>query len=197
MLLLSALLPTDHWGRVCGIFEPSYIWIVFGIGLVLSFILSTVELIVRKVRKNLLPDQKKRLLLTSFASVVIAFFLLFLLLSLGSGSGDRRNAKIMSDLRQLRLGQKLHYVSNGHYASTQQELVDAGLLGEELRNPRTKELYTDRDGNGIEGGDDNPETWSVSSFLPQREYSGFCQLLHEGVWFTCNQKDCFFKDNLP
>ncbi len=90
----------------------------------------------------------------------------------------------------LKSSQEIFYAQNHRYADTQEELIDAEIIDEKSKNRITEKELTDRDGNGIEGGDNDPETWSVTTYIPYKEIDTWCRVVSEGHWFTCNQNGC-------
>ncbi len=89
--------------------------------------------------------------------------------------------------------QELFYDKNGRYAETQKELInDSGFKYDKplFFNYLTGKELTDKDGKGIEGGDNDPNTWSVSAYFPRVKVGAWCKITSEGYWFTCNQDKC-------
>ena len=122
--------------------------------------------------------------------VLILLFVLFIIVSFSFTSirSDRAlGAATKAEMTRLRAAQDMFYWENHRYADTQEEL---GLIDKKLKDWVTDEELTDRDGNGIEGGDNDPETWSVTAYIPYREIGSWCRLVSEGYWFTCNQNGC-------
>ena len=95
------------------------------------------------------------------------------------------------NMYQLFSAQELFYTYNHRYANTQEELIDAGFIDKKLESLITEKELTDKDGNGIEGGDDNPETWSVAAYIPYREIDNWCRVVSKEHWLTCNQNGCY------
>ena len=112
--------------------------------------------------------------------VLIVGFTLFYLLSSDLGNNGRKSPgnQTISNMYQLRPAQEMFYELNHRYADTQEELIEAGFLTEKFIDEITNKELADRDGTGIDGSDNDPKTWLVTSHI-------------DDFWFTCNQGGCY------
>jgi len=188
LLLLEVVLPKDYLGRACGLVDLGDIGIlVMVVGGTTVGILAIFSLIRGAVGKSL---SKKDVVLVILVLFVVVMAMAIVLTQLGSERRSGRSARIMTDVRVIGISQEFYYVTNGRYADTQSELASIDEFAGPLQDPFTGVEYTDKDGRGIEGGDNDSQTWSVSALLPRKEYSGFCQLT-SGTLFTCSGEGCF------
>jgi hypothetical protein len=127
--------------------------------------------------------------------VISSFILLFDILVTFGERHSSFEARIMGTMAQLSVAQEKFYNQEGRYANTQEELIEAGIIDKKLAHPYTGEEFTDRDGHGIEGGDDNPETWEAVTFIPTKEFNSWCQRIKEGYLFVCNQREGCRREN--
>jgi len=160
--------------------------------LVLAILFEIIAHWLRK--KNNLPVKKS---IFSFSSFLLLFFIAwlffgFLLVSMcACGSiGKAKDALKISDLRQVKIAQEMFYEKNSRFAVSQKELVDAGIFTTALINPTTKKEYTDADGLGLEGGDNNPNTWSVQAILMDYNLEICSREKQKLIFYYCNQTDC-------
>jgi len=173
--------PKDYRGNPCGVNINKYTESILLYGMFLAAFIALVELTASFIAK------------TSKISIFIIFLLSLILLAtavlmaLSSARSRSRDASALAAMASIRPAQEIFHDQKGRYANTQEELIEAGIINEKLRNPLTKEEFTDKDGYGIEGGDDDPQTWSVAAFIPTREFTGLCKRVREGYWYTCNQ----------
>jgi len=191
-LILSGIyllpFPKDYRGNPCGVNISKYTESIFLYGMLLAAIIALVEFVVSFIKKT----SKTYIFIILILSL---FLLLIIVVTLLSGARSKAwVARAVADTHYLRDAQETFYRENGRYADTQEELIEAGLIKtygkEKMKSLLTGEEYTDKDGNGIEGGDDNPETWEVTTFIPTREFDKWCKKVKEGYWYTCNQNDC-------
>ena len=125
---------------------------------VTAIILEVIAISTRFIKH--LPWKKPIFIFILFFLLII-FIAFFMAISM-QGRCKTMSAKILSDLRIIAAAQEIFYQKNSRYADTQQELSE---LMSVAYDPVTKKEYTDEDGVGIEGGDDNPNTWSVQALL--------------------------------
>lgn len=183
--IINVLIP-DYYkndkGDVCGVISLGTLSsIIFIFGTLLTFLLSVVELIHRIKNHQPLSNFISFILLLS-----IILFVIFLgLISVNTARIKSRYACTMSGVAQSRVAQELFYDENGRYASTLEELFGSNYS--RLINCFTGKELTDRDGVGIEGGDNDPNTWEVAAFIPQKEFGSWCKIKTGGYWYYCNQ----------
>jgi hypothetical protein len=107
-----------------------------------------------------------------------------------------RDARRMSDLRQIAAAQETYHQKYSYYANSQQELVSDGIIEEALADPSTGDQYADADGTGIEGSDNDPQTWSVRVSLengnnfPKEICRGSNSVQVQPPYRFCNEKGC-------
>ena len=107
-----------------------------------------------------------------------------------------RDAKRMSDMRQIKAAQETYYQKHSRYADTQEELVNEGLVKGVLADPSIQNEYADFDGVGIEGSDADSQTWSVAMALERKGIfeKEICDkskpepIYHD--FYFCNQNEC-------
>lgn len=163
--------------KICGAIDINYIfWPLFLINLILGILLIF-------FKKNI----KKLIILVLFAIFIFSFIFT---------SNDVRcrnyNTKRKADLFQIKLAQELYYDAHNRFADNFDELIANKILGEYLKEPGSGKIYSDEDGFGLDGGDNNPNTWSVRSYINEPEYE-YCLKTSEGYWFVCDQSHdrCF------
>ncbi len=187
-LILSGIyflpFPKDYHGRPCGVNINEYTESIFLYGMLLAAIVALVEFVVSFVRKA----PKIRIFIVLVLSLILSATAI--LMALSSARSKSWVASIKAEITSLRAPQELFYDDNGRYANTQEELIEAGFISEKLKNRMTGEEYTDKDGSGIEGGDDNPKTWEIVTFIPTKQFDNWCKRVKEGYWITCNQDGC-------
>lgn len=105
---------------------------------------------------------------------------------------------VKADMNQLRAAQNIFYEKNNRYADTQEELInDVVFTRIVLKNITTKEEFTDGDGEGIEGSDNNPETWLAMTYIPYQKFNKWCHLTSLGYWYVCDQDGCYEEVKAP
>ena len=188
-LLVSAIglvifynLPTDEFGEMCG----SNSLIPFGLGFTMVLLPLMVIIIERR---------KKEISNATFVKILIALITLSLIVSLSfllSGCSRCYPAwmRTIPNMRQLSMAQEIFYKENNRYADTQEELMETLGMNVKFTDSTNKEL-TDKDGEGIEGGDNNPETWSTTCYISYKEFNNWCRLTDKEYWYTCNQDGCY------
>ncbi len=188
IVIISFLpIPRDDFQQLCGVASVDMIvaYVVM-FGSLITLVVGFLELIVSFIRHR----PKNRIV-----RALVYAGILFLLVSVFAVHTDGRmqilNARLKGEMSQIRAYQENFYDLNGRYAGTQDELVKAGVMKEKLVNLFTGSEVTDKDGQGIEGGDSDPETWAMSIYFPEKKIRGFCQIFNTGYWFTCNQEGCY------
>jgi type II secretory pathway pseudopilin PulG len=135
----------------------------------------------------------------SILFLVLLIIGIFLGMVLVSGCGARsnaRDARRMSDLRQIKAAQETYYQKYTRYAVTQEELANEGIINSLLTDPSTQDEYTDFDGTGIEGGDLDTQTWSVKAALEKNKpfTKEICDKSNLGIkqnsFYFCNEMEC-------
>ena len=172
------------------IYYPLLLLIILTAGVLLHF---------AAVRLNKKTDKAK--LKSKFWIIFVVLFILSAswLMFFSVAQGARELAyfgKIGSDLHIIKSAQDLFYKKYGRYAPTQKDLFENGSLPEIMKNPYTGKEYTDSDGFGIEGGDDNDQTWSAMAGV----YEGapslqvICGIEKQDsnpeYYYLCNQQKC-------
>gem|GEM_PF-5114133 len=71
--------------------------------------------------------------------------------------------KVGSDIQTIKAAQDEFQKKHFRYADNQEDLVKDGLLRTVLTDPYTMEEYADADGSGIEGGDNDDQTWAAKA----------------------------------
>jgi hypothetical protein len=107
-----------------------------------------------------------------------------------------RDARRISDMRQIKAAQETYYQKYSRFANTQETLVNEGLINGVLVDPSLSSKYADFDGMGIEGSDANPQTWSVKAALEKNgifekeicDKSKSEPVYHD--FYFCNEKEC-------
>ena len=179
-VVIGFLLPSNIYG-LCGgnNFIPYLVFFLTGIFPILVAI------------KDL---KRKKITKTSFIIILIPTLLFVLFFSLvffvSSARPVNRGLRTKAEMHQLIGLQEIFYARNDRYADTQEEL---GLIEEDdkFRDNQTGEELTDRDGEGIEGSDNDPETWLVTAYIRFKEINPLCIVASEGYWFTCTQDGCY------
>jgi len=175
-LVILYFLPTDEFGTKCG--GESFIPFV----VILSIILiPLVVLIIDRARK--------RISNLVFFGILILLILMFLIIGLNFLGGNRccpvwRAA--IAEMHQLSTAQKIFYEKDNRYADTQEELMGAGILSDKFKDRHTGKELTDKDGKGIEGSDNNPNTWSAITYIYR--FDKWCRLVSKE--YFCNQDGC-------
>lgn len=172
------------------IYYPLLLLIILIVGFLLHF--AAVHLN-KKTTKEKLKSKFWIIFISSF--ILSAVWLV--LFSFAQGARDLAYfGKIGSDLHIIKSAQDLFYKKYGHYASTQKELVENGLLPEMMKNPYTGEEYTDADGLGIEGGDGNDQTWiaMMGVYEGAPSLQAICGIEKQEpdseYYYLCNQQKC-------
>ena len=189
-------LPRDECGNVCGIIgknDPLY-YLLYGWAL--ASILAIIELILNFIKKT--SKKKSFIVLVISLSLILLYCIWYAFLCTTCmrshppsceiyGTTEFLDAK--SAARQFIFVQELFYDEYLRYADTQDELVNTGFLSKKIINPLTDKEFTDKDGSGIEGGDNEPKTWSIAVYIPKKEFK-WCKLVSGGFWYTCDQYGC-------
>jgi len=177
---ILSILPRDGSGNICG--RDSFVPFVVILLIVLPpFILATIERIRKKISNK-----------TFIGILILLVFSFFVVIISSSGASRTPHwARTIREMTELRVAQEVFWIKHGRYADTQEELIEAGFLREKLRNWVKDRDLTDRDGQGIEGGDDDPQTWSATAYIPRKEIDKWCRVISEGYWYTCDQTGCY------
>ncbi|MDI6591815.1 MAG: hypothetical protein QME61_02695 [Patescibacteria group bacterium] len=181
-LTILYLLPTDEFGIKCG--SKSFVPFVV---ILLMVLIPLSALIIERARKRI-----SNLVFGGIFILLILFVFSVGLMILGHGTRCVPSwQRTLADMRQLRRAQEIFYKSNNRYADTQEELISAGILSAKFKNLATSKEFTDRDGGGIEGSDNDPETWLATTHLQYQEIDKWCRVINRDYWFTCNQDGCY------
>jgi hypothetical protein len=178
-------LPKDDYGRLCGVDVAGFNSLIFFFGGLLVFMLSLIELVLKFVKKHSKG--------TNVAVLILSLIFIYLWFFYQTSRKDTRlitpDVSIKSDMYKLVPAQEMFYIKNTRYADTQRELTEGGFLENALKNWATEQEFADKDGIGIEGSDNDPETWLVTTFIPVTKFK-WCKKIETGYWYTCNQKGC-------
>jgi len=185
-ITLFIILPKDSCGNVCGAGSiiPLLILSLMALIILSAFIMSIIYWLKKKVST-----------LTFIGIFIFFIFSIFVILVVSvTFSGGRclaHWARTLSDMKQLNTAQELFYLDNNRYADTQEEIIDAGIVDNiRFKNWFTAKELTDKDGEGIEGGDNDSHTWSATTYISYKEIDKWCRVVNEGYWYTCNQNGC-------
>ena len=124
---------------------------------------------------------------------VFIIFIIFALFNITVLNGERcksYNAERKSDLAQIKTAQEIYYGNQGRFANNFDELIADKDLTSPLKDPKSQKIYSDADGTGLDGGDENPATWSVRAYIDKPTYN-YCVKTSKGHWFVCNQSGCY------
>jgi len=174
-----------------------YLFVVLPVGAVVFGLATHLFINIEKVKLTT-PALGINFLRVCIVVIVIFIFLGLSLVSMcGCGANFKaRDARRMSDLRQIKAAQDLYHQKYSRYADTQQDLVNDGILSLVITDPATGEQYTDADGSGIKGGDNDLQTWSVKAYLENSrsftreicDHSNSKQIPR--AYYFCNEKGC-------
>ena len=145
---------------------PAYLFIILPI-LAITIGMASVSL----AKANKIKLDKPIMGLNLWGVLVIVIIICFIMsMTLATmcacgASYKARDARRMSDLRQIAAAQDTYFQKYSWYADTQQDLVNEGMLSSVIADPSTGAQYTDADGNGINGGDSDPQTWGAKADL--------------------------------
>lgn len=131
--------------------------------------------------------KRKRNVFLIILVIIFSFSLMFS--GLQNVRCKTRDAARKSDLMQTTLAQELYYDKMGKYAERYEELVSENVIYSVPNDPRSGEIYNDSDGYGLDGGDENDNTWSVRALLEKPIYK-YCWQTSKQRWFICNQSGC-------
>ncbi len=180
-LVVFYILPVDEFGTKCG--SASFIPVIV---IILMVFLPLIVAIIEKIRK--------KISIITFIIIFIVLILVFLVAGLIFLQGGNRCASnwraTISNMHQLRIAQEIFYEKNNQYAKTQEELIKADILIGKLKNKITNKEFTDMDGNGIEGGDNNSQTWSARTYIQYKEFNAWCIQKDKKYLYICNQNGC-------
>lgn len=180
-LVIFYILPVDEFGARCG--SKSFIPLIV---IILMVFLPLIVAIIEKIRK--------KISVITFIAILIVLMLVFLIIGLVFLSGGNRCVPdwktTISNMQQLRIAQQIFYEQNNQYAKTQQELIEADILVGKLKNKTTNKEFIDKDGNGIDGGDNNSQTWSARTYVEYKEFNAWCIQKDKGYLYICNQNGC-------
>lgn len=126
-----------------------------------------------------------------FATIILILFQILFFTT--PSIGKPMDAKRVADLRQIHVVQLVFFSENQRYAVNQHELVENGYLSAILTDPMTDKEYTDADGVGLEGGDDNPLTFLVQAALEGNHTHEICSKKEMENIFICTQGGCEYK----
>ena len=175
----------DEFGVICG----SNNLVPLGTGSTIVLLPLIVAIIDRRNKKISNATLVKILIVSIIFSLLIGLhFLLF-----GCSRCKPDWMRTIADMKQLSITQEIFYKKNNRYADTQEELMETlgiSVKFTDITDSINKEL-TDQDGKGIEGGDNNPETWSATCYMHYKEFNDWCRLIDKEYWYTCNQDGCY------
>jgi len=109
---------------------------------------------------------------TTLINVILVLVALFFGISMFSFTGCRslcKEATIKSDFSQIGTAQTLYYDDNMEYAETWEDLSPK-YISPIPTNPFNGLPYADADGQGLDGGDDDSQTWEVEAELAKTYY---------------------------
>ena len=155
--------------------------------LIISIIFKITALLIQRKHQLQIKNSIKSFLKFLLISLILTFALLIILWPSG-GKEKARDAKRIADIKSIQMAQEMFYENELRYAISQKELFEKGYLSNVLVDPVTKKEYTDNDGFGIEGGDENPKTWIVQTVL--KKYNEICSKEKPVEVFLCNEKGC-------
>jgi len=111
--------------------------------------------------------------------IVIALFIVFVLniIILNGGGITVQDENIKIDLYYIAMAQLSFYNDNGYYADDWDELVPDYLVSYYSTDVISGGPYSDSDGQGLEGGDNDDQTWLVEavSTKTRNEVCGYDQ----------------------
>jgi len=187
-LLISAIglvvfynLPMDEFGVICG----SNNLVPLGTGSTIVLLPLIVAIIDRRNKK--ISNATLVKILIASTTLFLAMGLYFI--SFGCSRCRPGWMRTIADVRQLGMAQEIFYKQNKRYADTQEELME--IIGVKLKELETGKEITDKDGKGIEGGDNDPKTWSATCHMTYKEFNDWCRLIDKDYWYTCNQDGCY------
>jgi len=160
--------------KICDTIEAAYVLIPLA-----TFILISGIIILIKTKSS----GFKKIILFLTVLVIIITTSSLAMASLNSYRARSNHLIRIADLRSISIAQELYYDTFGNYADTFEELK------EYLFYPRANGEYTDADGSGLEGGDTDPQTWSVRAYIDVPQYKN-CIMKSPGYWYVCNQDGC-------
>jgi hypothetical protein len=154
----------------------------------LIILLPLITVIVEKIKKRI-----SRSYFLGFLIILIILFFSMVLVSLSQECSRcaYRWQIVKADMRQLRTAQGMFYEKNNRFADTQEELINNIIFRVVLKNIITNQEFTDGDGEGIEGSDNDPKTWSARTYIPYQKINKWCHLMSSGYWYVCNQDGCY------
>jgi hypothetical protein len=154
----------------------------------LAVIFECINLFIKK-RQGLLKVATKRLI--KFLTIYVILFIIFtiLLASPCVSTYKARNAVQRATLSAIQACQADFFEQESRYANSQAELIEKGCLLQIVVDPVSGLEYTDEDGFGLEGGDNDPKTWSVKTVLETGEYE-ICASQKTTQFYVCNEKTC-------
>ncbi|MFH1643164.1 MAG: hypothetical protein ABH967_00805 [Patescibacteria group bacterium] len=174
-------LPMDEFGAICG----SNSLVPLGTGSTIVLLPLIVAIIDRRNKKISNATLVKILIVST--TLFLAISLHFI--SFGCSRCKPSWMRTIADMRQLSVAQEIFYKKNNKYADTQEELME--IISVKFKELETGKEITDKDGKGIEGGDNDPETWSATCHMSYKEFNDWCRLTDEEYWYTCNQDGCY------
>ena len=97
-----------------------------------------------------------------------------------------------SQLFQLAKIQELYRSDHGKYAESYNELFADGYASSSFNfyNQGIISSPVDSDGEGLEGSDNDPNTWSARVYIEVPQYN-LCLKISDGYWLVCNQDGCY------
>ncbi|MFH1575348.1 MAG: hypothetical protein ABIB55_00150 [Candidatus Nealsonbacteria bacterium] len=178
------ILPADEFGAKCG----SKNLIPFVVILLMA-LLPFIAMVIERLKKGI---SKTFFFLASLLLFTLMIVVMWIILDQGCTLCAHSWTNTLADMRQMHAAQEMFYEKNKRYADTQEELInEVGIFTEKFKNTMTGEEFADKDGKGIEGGDNDPETWSAITYIFPEKFDGWCRRIEEGYWYICDQEDCY------
>jgi len=184
-IVIFIIIPSDNCGNICG-GKTIIPLIIFSLVIIIPL-----TFLIIKWRKDKISAGA---LIGTIISLIILLFLAFGIVFLSSGTRCSPYWRsTMPNINSLRVAQEMFFSEKNRYADTQEELIESGIMTAKVKffdDKRIEKEFTDKDGSGIEGGDNDPKTWSATAYVPSKEVSKWCMLISNGYWYTCNQDGC-------
>lgn len=187
-IIILSLLPKDECGNLCGWIDPGYDPLVL---MSISFLISLAVVIIE--------TKRKKVSLSCFCLAIFIFLHLSFVVVPITRFCDPRWWGIVSDVKQIAVAQEAFHKRHGRYADSWDEIIESGELRQRVKYWKTEKELADADGYGFEGGDNDPQTWSVVApeFIPDIKIDKWCRLVRKGYWLSCDQDGCHEKNNPP
>lgn len=163
------------------------VYILFSF-LFLAVIFESINLFIKK-KQGFLKVAIKRLI--KFLTIYLILFIIFgiLLNNLCAPRYKGVNAERQAMLGIIQNSQEDFFEQESLYANSQAELVEKGYLLQIVVDRVSGLEYTDEDGVGLEGGDNDPKTWSIKTVLETGEHE-ICASQKTTQFYVCNEKTC-------